>query len=49
MAERFYGTDVTEDFDTIVEATRQEDGTLHLTAVVLDKRESGRPTQKETR
>lgn len=33
---RHYGTDTTDDHDTIVEATVQEDGTVHLTAVVMD-------------
>lgn len=47
---RFYGTDVTDDFDTIAEAWIDDDGVLHLSAVVLDRRvvgevstEPGRP------
>jgi hypothetical protein len=35
--ERFYGTDATDRHETIAEATVLPDGTLHLTAVVLEK------------
>jgi len=33
-----FGTDVTEDFETIAMAERLPDGTLHFTTVILDKR-----------
>lgn len=36
---RHYGTDHTDEFDTIAEATEQDDGTLHVEVVVLDKRD----------
>lgn len=35
--QRTYGVDVTDDFETIAQATRMEDGTLHLDVVVLER------------
>lgn len=37
--QRHYGTDSTDQFDTLAEATVQPDGSLHVETVVVDKRE----------
>jgi hypothetical protein len=36
---RSYGTDSTDEFDTLAEATEQPDGTVHVEVVVIDKRD----------
>jgi len=33
---RAYGTDATDDFETLAEATRFPDGTVHVKVVILD-------------
>ena len=37
---RSYGSDTTDEYDTLVEATEQEDGTIRLEVVVIDKTEA---------
>jgi hypothetical protein len=34
---RSYGVDVTDDMETITEATLMDDGTIHIEAVVMDR------------
>lgn len=34
-----YGTNSTEEFETLAEATKQPDGSLHVEIVIIDKRE----------
>lgn len=34
--QRFYGVDVTDELETIAEATLQPDGTIHVEIVILD-------------
>lgn len=36
---RSYGTDSTDEFDTLAEATEQPDGSLQVEVVIVDKRD----------
>lgn len=36
--DRHYGTDSTDEFDTLAEATLLPNGTIHITTVIVDKR-----------
>ena len=42
---RFYGTDSTEELESIAEVTVEEDGSTSLQVVLLDKSESGGTTE----
>lgn len=40
MSGRVYGHDETEDFETLAEAERQDDGTIMFRVVQIDKRQT---------
>ena len=40
MSERSYGHDETDEFETLAEAERGEDGLIHFRIVQVDKRET---------
>lgn len=48
MADRAYGHDGTDDFETLAEAERQEDGTVMFRTVLIDKR-PGHSRNREAR